>query len=195
MPLYEIHKHELAAYGERQRRGELLIHGMAVTPTGYRLHLTMTPRVADAVKSTRFAPTTPLPRPDPKPPLPEPTPPNPSHSELQAGETHNLGTGQQPHSEETCPPKITGDRQMADEPHALISPRQEAERTDSAMTRKASDAVDSAVPMLECPVCTNKVPADGVCDICTRMYAISHKAAERRRAWHIFKKGQGPRPK
>ena len=50
MPMYSIHKHELAIYQERQRKGELLMHGMTVTPNGYRVNLTMTPRVADAMK-------------------------------------------------------------------------------------------------------------------------------------------------
>ena len=56
MPLYEIRKSELPFYGERQRRGELLITGMTVTPNGYKLQIIETPRVADAMKHPPLPP-------------------------------------------------------------------------------------------------------------------------------------------
>ena len=152
MPLYEIHKHELAAYGERQRRGELLIHGMAVTPTGYRLHLTMTPRVADAMKFPSLAP-----KPEAK------TPPA------------------TPQAQETASPK----------------PLPSSDTWTSPLREGRERPEGVSAPVMEplcCPFCTNQLETDGTCSICHRMAKIAGAAAERRRAWHIFKKGQGPRP-
>ena len=56
-----------------------------------------------------------------------------------------------------------------------------------------------AAPILEetilCAVCEYPMPiAAQYCPLCQRMESIKTKAAARRHAWHLYKKGEGPRP-
>ena len=122
--MYEIQKSELAFYGERQRKGEILISGMSVTQNGYKLQIVETPRMADAQKIP------PLPAVQPIKTQPEPA--------------------------------------------------------------KAQETPSQETP--SCPFCTAPLELDGTCSICNRMAKIAGAAEERRRAWHLFKRGEGPRP-
>ena len=124
MPIYDIHKHELPFYQERQRKGELLMHGMTVTPNGYRLNLTMTPRVADAMKHPPLPPVQPV----------------------------------------KVPPSEPQKQEMA------------------------------SVAMVKCFDCGVEHPANEDCAICAPIARAALLARERRRAWHLFKRGEGPRP-
>ena len=47
---------------------------------------------------------------------------------------------------------------------------------------------------LYCPFCTAPLEADGTCWICNRMAKIAEMAAARRKAWCLYRRGEGPRP-
>lgn len=124
MPIYEIHRHELAAYGDRQRKGEILITGMTLTAGGYRLQIVETSRLADAMKLPPLAPAQ-----EPKTPV------------IEAK------------AQETATPKV----------------------------------------MVTCHDCQTEHPEGQDCPICSPLARAAIAARARRRAYHLWKKGEGPK--
>ena len=185
----EIRKSELAEYGDRAKRGELLIHGMAVTPNGYRLSLSLTPRMVDALAHPPLSPVQ-----QPKT-LPEPS----KAQETAFGEAaarSKLAIQASP-SKSVC--KTDANESANAGLKSLPSPPIPSPEPPTSPSATVGMATVEAVaaPVMEplfCPFCTNELDPDGTCGICLRMSKIAGAAAERRRAWHNFKKGIGPRP-
>jgi hypothetical protein len=63
-----------------------------------------------------------------------------------------------------------------------------------APTPPVADLAPAAVRMVVCPNCSAEYPEGEECGICSRFSKIAGKAAANRRAWFLFKRGEGPRP-
>ncbi len=179
MPLYEIRKSELPFYGERQRRGELLIPGMTVTPNGYNLQIVETPRVADALAH---------------PPLPPVQPVKVPQIKRSEQETTNFERVAELVSDAVghCDSKP---EDVGSNPAALTNQPSPEPRTSPSATVGRTTVEPVAAPMMvTCFDCNTAHPANEDCPICVPLARAAQLARELRLAYHKWKRGEGPRP-
>ena len=66
--------------------------------------------------------------------------------------------------------------------------------SDEGSNPSALATLPPPIVLVTCPDCTAQHPEGEECGICSRFSKIAVKAAANRRAWHLFKRGEGPRP-
>ena len=66
--------------------------------------------------------------------------------------------------------------------------------SDEGSNPSALATLPKPVVLVTCPTCSGQHTEGEECGICSRFSQIAEKARAKRKAWWLFKKGEGPRP-